>query len=178
MYMCWEMGIEMVVPERLGMRDWEKYPRNVAISGLCVTTWGATPLYYTAWSPHIIGVTNPQITCYDSSWTPGKTKKGNFAQFREVLVRAGRRVICLFRRISWQLADSGEREQRASVSIRWGEGEAIMETFARVYDIYAPHLYSHHLSMIQNDFPRVQARCEWRAADSCSLDSAPGDGLS
>ena len=32
------MGIEMVVPEMLGMRDWEKYPRNVAISGLCVTT--------------------------------------------------------------------------------------------------------------------------------------------
>ena len=53
-----------------------------------------------------------------------------------------------------------------------------METFARVYDIYAAHLYTHHLSMIQNDFPQVQDSCEWRAADRCSLDWAPGDGLS
>lgn len=168
------MGIEMVVPGMLGMRDWERYPRNVAISGLCVTTWGATP--YTAWSPRIIGVTDPQIACYDSIWTPGKTKKGNFAQFREVLVRAGRRVICLFRRISWQLADSGERERVNQVRRGGGNYGNICPRLR--YSCSSPLLSSPLiLSMIQNDFPRVQARCEWRAADSCSLDWAPGDGL-
>ena len=44
-----------------------------------------------------------------------------------------------------------------------------METFARVYDIYAPHLYSHHLSMIQNDFPQVQ---EARAVSDALLTGA------
>ena len=56
-----------------------------------------------------------------------------------------------------------------------------METFARVYDIYAAHLYTHHLSMIQNDFPQVQ---EARPVSDALLtgahltDWAPGDGLS
>ena len=44
-----------------------------------------------------------------------------------------------------------------------------METFARVYDIYAPHLYTHHLSMIQNDFPQVQ---EARAVSDALLTGA------